>query len=528
LFEPPEASQLATDAHAADIFGEDEDEEPEVDATADDEEQIERVGDETVGAVSELPGENPAGGLPGVAAAATAARFSQQQRLESRAEIIDEEPHLHWRYRACWGTIEKNAIASAFSFKRRKPLFTVSEDSVWRWADGVVETQLPRVGKIESLTATLYYTSGSRQAKADRCTIALQRSRRVAGEGVVVGNWVDFEEELVEMDKESAQIMTCDFDLVLKEELLASQPASQPARGVARQRPGIVTAIQEEGLASVVAAERSASGVAIGIKDYWRCLEEACSNNTNTCWRRPIPGRQIDRPEDHYKVNGNTIASWAAAVARQECTIEEPSDEIRLSLMMARDRAEAEKRRRRRKVSPTSSNSSIEGLTKAILAGHLAQMSAQRQCQYHLEERRERRVWRDFNCTRPELYQHTFNFFNYWSEAMPQLGDEITQIRKTIFREGLYDINMLMDKEEGMTLECWTEYFHQSPSMLSHLRRKAFDWRKDYGGLTVLNVDALKSYENDTRPNRETPGRSPLGEVNGNVGQSPIDVREFS
>ena len=95
LFEPPEASQLATDTHAADILWEDEDEEPEVDATADDEEQIERVGDKTVGAVSELPGENPAGGLPGVAAAATAARFSQQQRLESRAEIIDEEPHLH-------------------------------------------------------------------------------------------------------------------------------------------------------------------------------------------------------------------------------------------------------------------------------------------------------------------------------------------------------------------------------------------------------------------------------------------------
>jgi hypothetical protein len=196
--------------------------------------------------------------------------------------------------------------------------------------------------------------------------------------------------------------------------------------------------------------------------------------------------------------------------------------------MMARDRAEAEKRRRRRKVSPTSSNSSIEGLTKAILTGHLAQTSAQRQCQHHLEERRERRVWREFNRTRPEMYHHTFNFFNHWGEAMPQLGDEIAQIRNTIFREGLYDINMLMDKEDGMTLECWTEYFHQSPSMLSHLRRKAFDWRKDYGGLTVLNTNALKSYENDTRPNREAPGRSLLREVSGNVGRSAVAIREFS
>ena len=33
-------------------------------------------------------------------------------------------------------------------------------------------------------------------------------------------------------------------------------------------RPGIVTAIQEEGLASVVTAERFALGPAIGIRDY--------------------------------------------------------------------------------------------------------------------------------------------------------------------------------------------------------------------------------------------------------------------
>lgn len=214
-------------------------------------------------------------------------------------------------------------------------------------------------------------------------------------------------------------------------------------------------------------------------------------------------------------------------MARQECTIEESSDEIRLSLLMAKDRAKAERKRHRRKVSPTSSNSSIEGLTKAILAGHLAQMTAQKHCR-HLDERRERRVWRDFNCTRPELFQHTFNFFNYWTEAMPQLGDEIAHIRKTIFCEDLYDINMLMDKEDGMKLECWIEYYNQSPSLLLHLRRKAFDWRKDYGGLTIINTDALESYENDTRPNRETPRRSPLGEVSGNVGQLPIDVREYS
>ena len=62
---------------------------------------------------------------------------------------------------------------------------------------------------------------------------------------------------------------------------------------------------------------------------------------------------------------------------------------------------------------------------------------------------------RDFNCTRPEPYQHTFHLFNYWIEAMPQLGYEIVHIMKVLFREGLYAMNMLMDKEDGMTLECW-------------------------------------------------------------------------
>jgi hypothetical protein len=83
-----------------------------------------------------------------------------------------------------------------------------------------------------------------------------------------------------------------------------------------------------------------------------------------------VPGR-LDRFEDHYKVSGNLIVSWAQGIERKECTVKQPLDEIRLSIILARDRADAEKKRRKRKVSPASSNLSIEGLTKAILAGHL-------------------------------------------------------------------------------------------------------------------------------------------------------------
>lgn len=179
---------------------------------------------------------------------------------------------------------------------------------MWRWADETVEGQKPRVAKMDSLTATLYYTIG-RQSKADRCTLALQRRRAVAGETLCVGNWDELLSLVTEMDKESSEVLKCDFDLVIRadEQSVSSQLHSRNAAAV-RSRPGIVTAIQEEGLAEVVSNERSASGVAIGIKDYWRCNEGGCSNNTMTCWRRPIEGREIDRREEHYKVNGNVIA----------------------------------------------------------------------------------------------------------------------------------------------------------------------------------------------------------------------------
>jgi hypothetical protein len=283
-------------------------------------------------------------------------------------------------------------------------------------------------------------------------------------------------------------------------------------------QPGEVTAIQEDGLAAVITAERSASGIAIGIKDYWRCNEEGCSNNTNTCWRRPLPGYQIDCPEEHYKVNGNILTIWATAVAREECQIQEPSDEICLSLMMAKDCSESKKRRQRQKVSPTSSNSSIEGLTKAVLAGHLAQMRAPQQCQHQLAEYGEYskyKKWDDFICPRVGLHQHTYNLFKYWLYAMPQLWADITNVKREVFEEGQHDINMLMDKQTGMTLKAWLEYFNQRSSMLSHLRRKAHNWKIDYGGLTQKNLDATQKFYRNAEANK-TPEQEMLAEVSGN------------
>jgi hypothetical protein len=66
-------------------------------------------------------------------------------------------------------------------------MYSVTEEKLWRWADGVVEGQKPRVATTDSLTATLY---NGRQAKADRCAIAIERRRMVVGKSFSMGNWM--------------------------------------------------------------------------------------------------------------------------------------------------------------------------------------------------------------------------------------------------------------------------------------------------------------------------------------------------
>jgi hypothetical protein len=121
----------------------------------------------------------------------------------------------------------------------------------------------------------------------------------------------------------------------------------------------------------------------------------------------------------------------------------------------------------------------------------------------------------DFDGPHPELAQHTYNFFKYWERAMPQYKGTINEVKEKVFKEGKYNINMLMDEECGMTMEVWVNYFRISPGYLSHLRRKAHDWKKDYGGLTRANYVALnRAYDNATL--EDSPEREVLGEISGN------------
>lgn len=86
-------------------------------------------------------------------------------------------------------------------------------------------------------------------------------------------------QELVEaIDSKTVDAVNVDFDLILTEEQLQQPLPASGKAPAARVRPGIVTAIQEDGLASVIATERVCSGTAIGIRDQWRCDDPVCSN----------------------------------------------------------------------------------------------------------------------------------------------------------------------------------------------------------------------------------------------------------
>ena len=43
----------------------------------------------------------------------------------------------------------------------------------------------------------------------------------MASKGLIVSNYINFKDKVTKIDKESGQVLLCDFELVLEEELLA-------------------------------------------------------------------------------------------------------------------------------------------------------------------------------------------------------------------------------------------------------------------------------------------------------------------
>jgi hypothetical protein len=52
---------------------------------------------------------------------------------------------------------------------------------------------------------------------------------------------------------------------------------------------------------------------------------------------------------------------------------------------------------------------------------------------------------------------------------MLQCKEAVKIICNEVFKKGGYDINMLIDTDNGMTLKVWVDYFNQTLGMLLHL-----------------------------------------------------------
>jgi hypothetical protein len=136
---------------------------------------------------------------------------------------------------------------------------------------------LPRVAIVVSLVAVVYTR---KDAKKERRNKRLRRDK--------ILDWIAFKDLVKGVDVNSTEPIHIDFDLILADNTPVQVTRPAPAAALARAHTAMV--IQEEGLASVVAAEQAGSGWAMAIRDQWRCQYTNCGNYPYVCWLPHTPG----------------------------------------------------------------------------------------------------------------------------------------------------------------------------------------------------------------------------------------------
>ncbi|KAG9380010.1 hypothetical protein A1F94_008905 [Pyrenophora tritici-repentis] len=437
LSEPElQATQTAASAQAEDIVGEDEDtfEDGDGDPLPEDEDEIAAKG----------------------AAGSVEDEESQQDEVN---------PVLRVRWRACLGgDMEKHFIPEAADSEHGVRLYSLHFDDLWQWVDDVVAELRPKRAKISSVCTVVY---PAKQAKRER---AIKRLRRG-----VDATWNSFQRLVVEVDNYVSEPVNVDFELILAE-IPGQQPLPTVVDGPRRRT---ATVIQEEGLAGVIAAEQAGSGHAIAIRDRWRCTDTHCENYPYCCWMAPT-ARQPARFEDHLFVNGNIISMWARAITARRATYDEPSDDVRLAILRAKDlRLERMNRQ-------PQQESNLQAAAPTITRAEVSSASQWAPIRYDHEQ---------------EINEHTSNFFNYLKLKFPTVGEDINELYKTLVIDGAMDINLLM-QPSGDILKLWTQHFKQPPGWFFTLQNTAKEWQAGYQGLTDRNwrrVERCKKREEIAR-----------------------------
>ncbi|KAG9378888.1 hypothetical protein A1F94_010657 [Pyrenophora tritici-repentis] len=356
---------------------------------------------------------------------------------ESQQDEVN--PVLRVRWRACLGgDMEKHFIPEAADSEHGVRLYSLHFDDLWQWA------------------------------KRER---AIKRLRRG-----VDATWNSFQRLVVEVDNYVSEPVNVDFELILAEIPGEQQPLPTVVDGPRRRT---ATVIQEEGLAGVIAAEQAGSGHAIAIRDRWRCTDTHCENYPYCCWMAPT-ARQPARFEDHLFVNGNIISMWARAITARRATYDEPSDDVRLAILRAKDlRLERMNRQ-------PQQESNLQAAAPTITRAEVSSASQWAPIRYDHEQ---------------EINEHTSNFFNYLKLKFPTVGEDINELYKTLVIDGAMDINLLM-QPSGDILKLWTQHFKQPPGWFFTLQNTAKEWQAGYQGLTDRNwrrVERCKKREEIAR-----------------------------
>ncbi|KAG9388595.1 hypothetical protein A1F94_001487 [Pyrenophora tritici-repentis] len=420
LSEPElQATQTAASAQAEDIVGEDEDtfEDGDGDPLPEDEDEIAAKG----------------------AAGSVEDEESQQDEVN---------PVLRVRWRACLGgDMEKHFIPEAADSEHGVRLYSLHFDDLWQWVDDVVAELRPKRAKISSVCTVVY---PAKQAKRER---AIKRLRRG-----VDATWNSFQRLVVEVDNYVSEPVNVDFELILAEIPGEQQPLPTVVDGP---------------------PEQAGSGHAIAIRDRWRCTDTHCENYPYCCWMAPT-ARQPARFEDHLFVNGNIISMWARAITARRATYDEPSDDVRLAILRAKDlRLERMNRQ-------PQQESNLQAAAPTITRAEVSSASQWAPIRYDHEQ---------------EINEHTSNFFNYLKLKFPTVGEDINELYKTLVIDGAMDINLLM-QPSGDILKLWTQHFKQPPGWFFTLQNTAKEWQAGYQGLTDRNwrrVERCKKREEIAR-----------------------------
>ncbi|EDU41162.1 hypothetical protein PTRG_01724 [Pyrenophora tritici-repentis Pt-1C-BFP] len=466
LSEPElQATQTAASAQAEDIVGEDEDtfEDGDGDPLPEDEDEIAAKG--AAGSVEDEgePAYRRQEGTPW---------------LPRSSQALEDEvnPVLRVRWRACLGgDMEKHFIPEAADSEHGVRLYSLHFDDLWQWVDDVVAELRPKRAKISSVCTVVY---PAKQAKRER---AIKRLRRG-----VDATWNSFQRLVVEVDNYVSEPVNVDFELILAEIPGEQQPLPTVVDGPRRRT---ATVIQEEGLAD--------GAVQIPIA---RTILIAAG------WRQ---ARQPARFEDHLFVNGNIISMWARAITARRATYDEPSDDVRLAILRAKDLRVHEKTRKLRAAG--DGDDDIKSLTKLLIVGQLERMNRQPQQESNLQaaaptitraEVSSASQWAPIRYDHEqEINEHTSNFFNYLKLKFPTVGEDINELYKTLVIDGAMDINLLM-QPSGDILKLWTQHFKQPPGWFFTLQNTAKEWQAGYQGLTDRNwrrVERCKKREEIAR-----------------------------